>query len=67
MFDQLDYRLPINGTCKDGDHSLNIIEDWIAFSPFIARKEQILTWLEGLGGTCDCTVHSVAESNWRRG
>ena len=65
MFDQIEYRLPINGTCKDGDHSLHITDDWIEFSPFIKRKKLILSWLEDSGGLCDCTVISVAEKNWR--
>jgi hypothetical protein len=65
LFDQIDYRLSINGTCKDDKHSLHITEDWIAFSPFERRKELILAWLEDLGGSCDCTVLSVAEKNWR--
>ena len=67
MFDQIDYRLPINGTCKDGNHSLHITEDWIAFSPFIKRKALMLSWLEDIGGSCDCTVNAVAEKNWRDG
>jgi hypothetical protein len=66
LFDQIDYRLPVNGTCKDGNHSLHITRDWIAFSPYPGRGELILAWLAGLGGECDCTVHSVAEPNWRR-
>ena len=67
MFDQIDYRLPINGTCKDGNHSLHITEDWTAFSPFAKRGQLILSWLKDLGASCDCTVISVAEQNWRRG
>ncbi len=66
MFDQIDYRLPINGTCKDGGHSLHITEDWIPFSAFGKRRNLILAWLEGQGGSCDCTVISTAEKNWRK-
>jgi hypothetical protein len=65
LFDQIDYRLPINGTCKDGTHSLYIVEDWVAFSPFLRRKDLILAWLAALGGVCDYTAHAVADPNWR--
>jgi hypothetical protein len=52
--------------CKGEKHSLAATKAFIAETDFEWRREDVLRWLERIGGQCDCTVRSKAHKRLLR-
>lgn len=60
MFEAVDAAVASAGC----DHSLRFTESWIAEN--MQPRGQILSWLSGHGGSCDCEVLANAADHWEQ-
>src|SRR5262245_25492559 len=42
--------------CQGDTHALVATREWIRFSDYSGRAEEVLAWLDSLGCYCDCSV-----------
>jgi Protein of unknown function (DUF2695) len=59
LFDMLDVELPRQGC----DHSLKIIQTWLASNAL--PVEPVIAWHHESGGYCDCEALANSEEAWR--
>jgi hypothetical protein len=61
-------RLDVVGVwgCEGRTHSLAAVRKFISETDFDWREDEVLAWLERLGGNCDCTVQARAYKNLLR-